>query len=171
VIGGGMNTGEGIHGSTLVEVSGGTFFNGIAGSGNMNTATKKAGDSSTINISGGTISGNIFGGSITNGSIGSATAANGTNVILSGGVINANIYAGNNTGGTIYGGTNVLLKIFQMFPQSSLEELLKLSTGATSLEGQSKESKLSPLTNRLVPLRGKCKTLTRSSSAQTLPLP
>ncbi|MEG0587811.1 MAG: autotransporter-associated beta strand repeat-containing protein, partial [Akkermansia sp.] len=110
VIGGGMNTGEGIHGSTLVEVSGGTFFNGIAGSGNMNTATKKAGDSSTVNISGGTISGNIFGGSITNGSIGSATAANGTNVILSGGVINANIYAGNNNGGTIYGGTNVLLK-------------------------------------------------------------
>ncbi|MEG1740350.1 MAG: hypothetical protein RR250_03405, partial [Akkermansia sp.] len=110
VIGGGMNTGEGIHGSTLVEVSGGTFFNGIAGSGDKNTATKKAGDSSTINISGGTISGNIFGGSITNGSIGSATAANGTNVILSGGVINANIYAGNNNGGTIYGGTNVLLK-------------------------------------------------------------
>ncbi|MEG3023692.1 MAG: GDSL-type esterase/lipase family protein, partial [Akkermansia sp.] len=111
VVGGTMSNivgGHSVFHNTLVDISGGTFYNGVAGGGyNDHVATTTLGDSSTVKISGGTISGNIFGGSVAGGNVGTTTIANGSNVLISGGTINASIYGGNNDGGTVFGNTNV----------------------------------------------------------------
>lgn len=70
IIAGGMNNGtsnRNVTGSTFIEISGGTFHNGIAAGGYNGDVATNANTGTHVLISGGTLNGNVYGGSAGNG--------------------------------------------------------------------------------------------------------
>ncbi len=96
-----LSTAVTINGGTVASVYGGGYLGDVVGTGTSNPAT------TTVTVSGGTVSGNIFGGGYLQGAtIGTSDSFPGeTNVIVSGGNV-TNVYGGGGND-VVFGDTNV----------------------------------------------------------------
>lgn len=129
IIAGGMNNGasnRNVTGSTFIEISGGTFHNGIAAGGYNGDVATNAKTGTNVLISGGTLNGNVYGGSAGNGAglhaggnVGNATNASSTHLTIDGSnagssplAVNGSLYGGSRGAGIVFGDTNITVRNF-----------------------------------------------------------
>ncbi|MBT9448862.1 autotransporter-associated beta strand repeat-containing protein [Akkermansia glycaniphila] len=129
IIAGGMNNGtsnRNVTGSTFIEISGGTFHNGIAAGGYNGDVATNANTGTHVLISGGTLNGNVYGGSAGNGTglhaggnVGTASNASSTHLTIDGSnaassalAVNGSLFGGSRGAGVVFGDTNITVRNF-----------------------------------------------------------